>query len=116
MYKQLIKAYDSRPQEIKTFSHKSGTHGDKTQVLWDERKDGKLEIDSEKLGGYERVEGELVFSQAMLDVHAALVASLESAKSDEVAKKAARKDLLKDKNASTKDRLDALIEHLGLDL
>lgn len=37
----------------------------------------------------------------------------EQAKKDKVS---ARKAILKDKRASTKDRVDAIIEHLGLDL
>jgi hypothetical protein len=40
----------------------------------------------------------------------------QAEKDAEKAAKEADKDLLKDTNANTKDRLDALIRHLGLDI
>jgi len=114
LYKQLIKKFENNPQEIKVFKHVTGSHFNKEHVIWDERKDGLLEIEAEKLGGYERIGDKLVFNQDLFDADQLLKQSKEDADSQERQKQIDMKALIKNGNASLKDRVDAIAEYLGL--
>ena len=78
------------PQEIQQLIEvgQGGGYFDPSRVLWDEREDTG-EIDPAKVGGYSRVDDELVYSQEDFDAHEALKVTL--AASDLTALKATLK-------------------------
>lgn len=92
-----------------------GGYFDPARVLWDERKDGLIPVGIQ-IGGMKRIGDALVFDAAKKAAHDVVKSAQEAAELDKATKKAARLLLFKDKNAPVKDRLDAVIEHLGLDL
>ena len=93
----------------------SGAYFDSSRVVWDERRDGPLPL-SITLGGMKRNGGALEFDAAKKAAHDAVLATKAAEKLDKETKRAARIALLKDKQASEKDRLQALIEYFGLDI
>jgi len=87
-------------------------------ILYDESIDGPLpdDFDENKIGGYKLVDGVLAFDQTQFDANEALKQELNLA---EIAKEntiTQRKNTIKNVNASIPDRLNALIEHLGLNV
>ena len=113
-YKLLIDDVDGIQRTVEIA--KTGGYFDPSKVLWDERVDKALSpADMSKVGGYSRVSDALVYDQTKYDENQAKITQKQTDLADKALKKEQDKLKLKDKSASVKDRLDALVDYLGLD-
>lgn len=113
-YKLLIDDVDGIQRTVEIT--KTGGYFDPSKVLWDERVDETLSItDLSKVGGYSRVGDALVYDQVKFDENQAKIMQKQTDLADKAAKKEQGKLKLKDKSAPVNDRIDALVDYLGLD-
>lgn len=91
--------------------YQSGGYFDNSRVLFDERKDGPLNIEMGKLGGYKKVGNSLSFDQAKFDADVIIKNQRKSIGDAANANRAK----IRDTSKSDRERLGALIKHLGLD-
>lgn len=96
--------------------YESGYYFDETLVVYDERKKGELTAEQlSKVGGYTNAAGEdLVFSQAALDINDAKLKVISDADDAQVLKQANGLIKANDKGNAPHDRIDGILEHLGL--
>ena len=91
--------------------HPSGSYFESSRVVWDERKDGLLEIDEKRVGGYIRVDEKLVFSGVAKAAYDKLIKAKED-KEKEIKDKHDRMGVLKGKTELTGDELSEAVKLL----
>ena len=95
--------------------HATGGYYKQSMVLWDDRKDGPLVFDEEKLGGYERSGNELVFNQSKKDKEDQSKREYEIKEREPILKRERQIAFAKDKKLTPHERIDALLKILGMD-
>jgi hypothetical protein len=114
MYKLIVNTL-SDTQEIVEVG-KTGGYFDKSKVVYDEREDGELTTDQiSKVGGYTRQGDSLVFSQVEYDTNQTKINDELNIRINKKLKKKNGKIIAADKTKSVEQRLQGVIDYLGLE-
>jgi len=122
MSKWLVNLPDGT-QEIQDFGSGGQYHGDDPNyIVWREAQDGGFPANFKQsdLGGYKRVDNQLVFDQSLKDTHTALLATQATALAQEESDRTDRLTAFKaidsiSNIADLKTFLKKLVKHMRLD-